>query len=82
MELTNDPGRDGALQLASLFGALVAWVRKSRIQMAAQALIVQRHLNISEEEWKPALVEAESSLPADLKDPLDFDAIRTFLRKI
>ena len=49
--------------------------------MGAQALIIRKHLNITDEEWRQAVAEAESSLPADLKDSSDLEAIRIFLEQ-
>ena len=81
-ETTPDPMRsDGVIKLAELFGTLVVYVRKMRILMGAQALIIRKHLNITDEEWRQAVAEAESSLPADLKDSSDLEAIRIFLEQ-
>lgn len=73
------PATDGIEELASFVALLIVWVRKARIQITAHRLIINKHLNITDEEWKEAFAQAESSLPVDLKDPHDLDAIRTFL---
>jgi hypothetical protein len=77
---------DGLLELARLFGSLLAWVQQARIQIAAHKLLIDKYLHVTDEEWRQALEEAESHLPADLKNLVpssdNLDELHTFLRKI
>jgi hypothetical protein len=74
---------DDFSDLLAIVLSMAFWARKAHVRMSALRAIVDKHIQISPEEWAEATAQAESNLPVDLKSQaVDLAAIRALLDKL
>jgi hypothetical protein len=68
--------------MAEAFAALVLWVERAAVRLAAIERVLKTHLNVSEEQWIEALRKADADFPPPPEPRLEgFAALKDFAER-